>query len=320
MGIEGKLIELKKECIKAGIPEEVLNIRNGESLFINCYDKQCITINNEEYCFASVGGSITRHMERFNNAKDMAEYIRNNIILTEEDYNNKYNLEAKKFDKLNYNLAVWGKYVIIDTNNLKIVNTLQNRWNFFLTNNFTKEAVGQDLIKFCKKVDKNDYLDYNDILFINNTILDDYFSTYRGFEELHNYYDTKLEKLKNSDRYKHLNSKYKELAEIFYNLVSKIAGIIDYVEYIDSQFRLANAEIRKYCKYSEIQVSKALMKLYDELDLYHPFDDIKGEYLTINTGRKIKDLLIYGDCVQYKAIGIKSLRMLSEKEIDNEIL
>lgn len=89
----------------------------------------------------------------------------------------------------------------------------------------------------------------------------------------------------------------------------------------EEEFEKVVKEIKKYSKYTEDRIRTALYKLCDEAYIPYPLDDWKHDYLTFNSGRKIKEILNYLDTNRDIWIGIslKSLRLIEANELEKEI-
>lgn len=71
-----------------------------------------------------------------------------------------------------------------------------------------------------------------------------------------------------------------------------------------------------------IKMLKALEKLYNEIGFENPniIDDVKNEYLTENTARNGRPVLWYVDNVKEVAIYLDNLQLLTDEEIENELM
>lgn len=89
---------------------------------------------------------------------------------------------------------------------------------------------------------------------------------------------------------------------------------------VESSFEEAVYKIIRYTKLSDLKITKALYKLYKEGNIgLDPLNDMTHNYLTVNKGRKIKNLLIYGDGDKFVGVVIQSSRIIEGKELEKEI-
>ena len=88
---------------------------------------------------------------------------------------------------------------------------------------------------------------------------------------------------------------------------------------VEEEFAKTVILIGKYSIYTRKQVTKALFQLYDELNMEYPYNDWKHSYLTLNSGRNVKEVLNYVDGNKCIGIVIKSLRMIEDKELEKEM-
>ena len=89
---EDKIKELMTECIRIGINKNKLNYQNKLcGLHINCEDNQLVRFDGEKYYLSAVNGTRFVWLQTFANAKDMAQFIFENISeKTYEEIENAY--------------------------------------------------------------------------------------------------------------------------------------------------------------------------------------------------------------------------------------
>lgn len=119
------------------------------------------------------------------------------------------------------------------------------------------------------------------------------------------------------DRMEKLNDKTKVKLE---KLFDDVAGLDEIDKEVTEQFSNTVWDIYEYSRWSIDTITKALFNLYKEIGYLHPFNDLKNDYLTVNKGRKIKEIMIYGDSSKYVGVVVGSGRLIDEKEIEKEIL
>ena len=90
---------------------------------------------------------------------------------------------------------------------------------------------------------------------------------------------------------------------------------------VEEEFYKVVKEIKKYSKYTEERIMEALVLLYDEVGGIDPMNDWNNDYLTLNKGRKIKEILNYYDSNSdtFRGVSLKSLRLMESNELEKEI-
>lgn len=90
---------------------------------------------------------------------------------------------------------------------------------------------------------------------------------------------------------------------------------------IENEFTVCAEAIKEYSKFTINRIKKALFVLYDELNLLYPMNDWEHDYLSLNSGRKIKNILNYcdSDGNTFCGVSIQSLRIIEEKELEKEL-
>lgn len=119
------------------------------------------------------------------------------------------------------------------------------------------------------------------------------------------------------DRMKKLNDKTRVKLEKLFDDVGKLDEID---KEVTEQFSKAVWDIYEYSRWSTDTITIALFILYKEIGYLHPFNDLKNDYLTVNKGRKIKEIMTYVDSSKYVGVVVGSGRLIGEKEIEKEIL
>lgn len=93
------------------------------------------------------------------------------------------------------------------------------------------------------------------------------------------------------------------------------------IKEIETQFEATVQAIEKISNYKEDRIRKALFILCEEAGALYPLDGWKHDYLTLNAGKRTKEILNYLDTEYNKWIGIsiKSLRLMEADELEKEI-
>lgn len=96
---------------------------------------------------------------------------------------------------------------------------------------------------------------------------------------------------------------------------------IDLLEEVEKSFAKVVKEIKKGSVYTESRIKEALKVLYKEIgiDYPDPMEDWQNDYLTLNAGRRTKEILNYLSGNEWKGISLKSLRLIDKEELEKEI-